>query len=212
MKKNNLLSNMGQKIKNRRIELKITQEELSKLTGYSDRSSITKIEKGKVDLTLSKLKEFAKVLKVSPEYLMGYKENEKNSNSYLMGWENDANLSITESSESYHIFPQKKLTSVELTDIPIFGKASAGADSIAVAMGVVSKAKGELGAYLVIAEYSEEPNSDYKLKTIKCTKVDGEKIKADTWYMLKNGRFVEAINNDSNKPKKQVTIIETSTK
>lgn len=126
MKKNNLLSNMGEKIKNRRIELKITQEELSKLTGYSDRSSITKIEKGKVDLTLSKLKEFAKVLKVSPEYLMGYKENEKNSNSYLMGWGNDANLSITESSESYHIFPQKKLTSVELTDIPTFGKASAG--------------------------------------------------------------------------------------
>ncbi|WP_051354397.1 helix-turn-helix domain-containing protein [Leptotrichia trevisanii] len=76
MKKNNLLSNLGEKIKNRRIELKITQEELSKLTGYSDRSSITKIEKGKVDLTLSKLKEFAKVLKVSPEYLMGYKESE----------------------------------------------------------------------------------------------------------------------------------------
>ena len=75
---------MGEKIKNRRIELKITQEELSKLTGYSDRSSITKIEKGKVDLTLSKLKEFAKVLKVSPEYLMGYKENEKNSNPYFV--------------------------------------------------------------------------------------------------------------------------------
>ena len=93
-----------------------------------------------------------------------------------------------------------------------FGKASAGADSVAVAMGIVSKAKGELGAYLVIAEYSEEPNSDYKLKTIKCTKVDGKKIKADTWYMLKNGRFVEAVNNDSNKPKKQVIIIETSTK
>ena len=36
MKKNNLLSNMGEKIKNRRIELKITQEELSKLTGYSE--------------------------------------------------------------------------------------------------------------------------------------------------------------------------------
>ena len=75
MKKNNLLSNM---------RVKITQEELSKLTGYSDRSSITKIEKGKVDLTLSKLKEFAKVLKVSPEYLMGYKENEKNSNPYFV--------------------------------------------------------------------------------------------------------------------------------
>lgn len=46
--------------------------------------------------------------------------------SYLMGWENNTNLSITESSENYHIFPQKKLTSVELTDIPTFGKASAG--------------------------------------------------------------------------------------
>ena len=112
MKKNNLLSHMGEKIKNRRSELKITQEELSKLTGYSDRSSITKIEKGQVDLTLSKLKEFAKILKVSPED--------------LMGWESNIDVSIAESSKSYSSFSQKKLTSVELTDIPIFGKASAG--------------------------------------------------------------------------------------
>ena len=112
MKKNNLLSNMGEKIKNRRSELKITQEELSKLTGYSDRSSITKIEKGQVDLTLSKLKEFAKILKVSPEY--------------LMGWKSNIDFSIAESSKSYNSFSQKNLTSVELTDIPIFGKASAG--------------------------------------------------------------------------------------
>lgn len=66
------LSEIGEKIRKRRIELKMTQEEFAKLTGYSNRSSITKIEKGKVDLTLSKLKEFIKILRVSPEYLMGY--------------------------------------------------------------------------------------------------------------------------------------------
>lgn len=112
MNKNNLLLEMGVKIKNRRIELKITQEELAILAGYSDRSSITKIEKGKVDLTLSKLKEFAKILKVSPEY--------------LMGWENNVDFFVVEPSASYHIFPKEELISVELIDIPMFGKASAG--------------------------------------------------------------------------------------
>ena len=40
---------------------------------------------------------------------------------------------------------------------------------------------------LVIAEENEQDNN---IKTIRTVTVDGEKIKADTWYWLKNGRLV----------------------
>lgn len=58
-------------IKDLRIEKGLSQSELAKLTGYSDRSSIAKIESGLVDLSLTKIKLFAKVLNVSPGELMG---------------------------------------------------------------------------------------------------------------------------------------------
>lgn len=63
-------------IKSRRMELKMSQDTLAELTGYRDRSSIAKIEKGDVDLSESKIREFAKALKISPQELMGWDEPE----------------------------------------------------------------------------------------------------------------------------------------
>lgn len=48
-----------------------SQQRLADLTGYGDRSSIAKIESGKVDLPQSKIAEFAKIFNVTPAYLMG---------------------------------------------------------------------------------------------------------------------------------------------
>lgn len=48
-----------------------SQEELSTRMGYTDRSSIAKIESGKVDLAQSKILEFARVFGVDPSDLMG---------------------------------------------------------------------------------------------------------------------------------------------
>ena len=64
-----------------------------------------------------------------------------------------------------------------------------GKDSIAVANGVESKAQGAIGCYIVLSEYK-----DGKLVDVKCAKVDGETIKADTFYMLVNGTFTEVKN------------------
>lgn len=58
-------------IKNRRLELKMTQTELAEKTGYTDKSSIAKIEKGGVDIPISKINEFAKALNTTPGELMG---------------------------------------------------------------------------------------------------------------------------------------------
>ena len=66
-----------------------------------------------------------------------------------------------------------------------------GKDSIALAFGVESKAKGALGCYIVLAEWTENDDGERELKTVKCHKVDGKTIKPDTWYTLKNGKFME---------------------
>ena len=68
------------------------------------------------------------------------------------------------------------------------GKASVGENGLAVARGNNVRVKGGLGAVLVIAEENE---SDYDIKDWAAVLVDGETINADTFYMLKNGEFME---------------------
>lgn len=65
------------RIKDLRKKRKISQEELAKMTGYTDRSSIAKIEKGKVDLSETKIQLFATALNTTPAYLMGWEEEMK---------------------------------------------------------------------------------------------------------------------------------------
>nr|DAU32963.1 MAG TPA: Repressor protein CI [Caudoviricetes sp.] len=62
-------------IRDRRIKLGMSQEELAKKLGYKSRSTIAKIETGKVDLPESKIKSFADALNTTPAYLMGWKNN-----------------------------------------------------------------------------------------------------------------------------------------
>ena len=66
-----------------------------------------------------------------------------------------------------------------------------GKESIASALGIEGKAKGALGCWIVCAEW-ENKNTGWHIKCVKAAAVDGDKIKADTWYMLKDGEFVEA--------------------
>ncbi len=60
-------------IRRRREELGISQEELANMLGYKSRSSINKIEKGINDIPQSKIVEFARALRITPEELMGWK-------------------------------------------------------------------------------------------------------------------------------------------
>lgn len=66
------LKEFGKKIRLRRIELGMTQDELAKITGYTSRSSINKIEMGLVNLPQSKIESIAKALMVTPTYLLGW--------------------------------------------------------------------------------------------------------------------------------------------
>ncbi len=58
--------------------------------------------------------------------------------------------------------------------------------SIAVAVGYMNKAKGNIGSWIVLAERKD----DDTIVSVKTVIVDGKKIKADTWYILSKGKFV----------------------
>lgn len=66
-----------------------------------------------------------------------------------------------------------------------------GKNSVAIAWGRESKAKAAKGSYIVLAEYGEWNGEEYPLLHAKMRKVDGKTIKADTFYRLKDGKFVE---------------------
>lgn len=66
-----------------------------------------------------------------------------------------------------------------------------GKESVAMAIGHNSKAKGSLGCYLVLSEW-KCIDGEYHIVDVQSVKVDGETVKADTFYKLVNGKFVEA--------------------
>ena len=69
---------------------------------------------------------------------------------------------------------------------------STGEDSVVMCAGNKSIAKATVGSWITLAEWkwSDEKNHNVPV-CVKTEYVDGENIKADTWYQLKNGKFVE---------------------
>ena len=63
---------IGDRIKKRREELGMSQEELAKKVGYKSRSSVNKIEIDGRGLPQNKIVIFAKALETTPAYLMGW--------------------------------------------------------------------------------------------------------------------------------------------
>lgn len=53
-----------------RIQRNLSQDELAKLTGYTSRSTVNKIESGLIDISIGKLSLFAKALNTTPGYLL----------------------------------------------------------------------------------------------------------------------------------------------
>ena len=65
-----------------------------------------------------------------------------------------------------------------------------GKESVAMAIGYGSKAKGSIGCFIVLAEWKKFEDETYHIVDVKSAKVDGTKIKPDTFYKLVNGEFV----------------------
>lgn len=71
------MAEIGHRIKARREQLQMTQEELAKKIGYKSKTTITKIENGTNDIVQSKVCDFAKALNTTPTYLMGWEDLEQ---------------------------------------------------------------------------------------------------------------------------------------
>lgn len=71
---------IGDRIKHRRIELGMSQDELARRLGYRSRSSINKIEKDASGLPQTKIAAIASVLQTTPSYIMGWEEVQKKNN------------------------------------------------------------------------------------------------------------------------------------
>lgn len=70
---------IGQRIKSRREQLGLSQDELAKKIGYKHKSSINKIETGILSLRQSKIAAIAEALETTPSYIMGWSDGSDES-------------------------------------------------------------------------------------------------------------------------------------
>lgn len=73
---------VGNRIKQRRLELGLTQAELAEKMGYSGKTSVCMAETGGDNITTTKVRKFADALGVSFRYLMGYEDDQGVSTPY----------------------------------------------------------------------------------------------------------------------------------
>lgn len=102
-------------IKKRRLELDMTQSDLAKELGYSDKSMIAKIEKGAVDLSQSKITAFAKALKTTEVA--------------LMGWDDSSDSPAATTGHGMSSLPKQileKLKPVKMKSFPMLGYVACG--------------------------------------------------------------------------------------
>jgi transcriptional regulator with XRE-family HTH domain len=71
---------IGEKIKQRRMELGWSQRDLAAKMGYNHHSTVARIESGKVDIPQSRIVKFSEVLGVTITYLMDWEEVQKKNN------------------------------------------------------------------------------------------------------------------------------------
>lgn len=80
---------LGDRIRKRRLELKLTQYELAKRLGYTSRAAVCALEKDKDDITINRLFKIAEALETSPEYLLGLNSKSVSTERNLINLLND---------------------------------------------------------------------------------------------------------------------------
>ena len=72
---------------------------------------------------------------------------------------------------------------------------STGEDSVIMCAGLRSVAKAKIGSWITLSEWKQDDRKGRLVPVcVKTERVDGIKIKPDTWYKLQDGEFVEATN------------------
>ena len=104
---------------------------------------------------------------------------------------NTKNCSTATNTGGYSVAANTGGYSVAMNTGGYSAATNTGKSGFAISTGIESKAKGALGCYIAVAEWTyDEYTNEYKLAGFKAHKVDGKTIKPDTFYSLKNGKFV----------------------
>ena len=108
---------VGERIKFRREEIKLTQEELALKCGYKGKSSISKIESSGNDVTMKTVIKIAPALETTPQYLMGWDDKNRNIAEYSFPNAISPEISPSGGYAVRKITPRK---------IPVLGRVAAG--------------------------------------------------------------------------------------
>lgn len=155
---------VGERIKKRRKELGLTQEELAKRLGNSSRASICTVEKDREGLTTARIEKFAQALETTPAYLLGwtsdhtqefYRLMEKNGvidretidSSVFLGYypgNESENENINTENESDFLFSLSPKERKEIVDL--YRKYKNATTDIRSAIDLLLKAKNNTGS------------------------------------------------------------------
>ena len=126
------------------------------------------------------------IVKASVDFIMrNIKEGKKESNS------GDSSAAVNSGYRSAAVNSGDSSAAVNSGD----GSAAIveGQESVAISLGIKGKAKGSVGCWLVLALWKQNDEFDWHRVAVNSFCVDGEKVKADTFYTLNDqGELVEA--------------------
>jgi len=100
------MNTIGNRIKRRREQLNLTQDDLAKKLGYKSKTTIAKIETGVNDVSQSKLVSLAEALDTTPSYLMGW--TDKNKEEFIIEQYNSLSPNNQKALEAYLAFLVEK--------------------------------------------------------------------------------------------------------
>lgn len=124
----------------------------------------------------------AGLVKASIEYIKAKCEKENNS---------DEDKKVIETTGSRSANSATGYGSANLSTGSECSNDSQGERNISIGWGRDNKCKGIVGSFLVLSEWDEWDGKKYPFISAKMVEVDGENIKADTWYKLVDGEIVE---------------------
>ena len=161
-------------------------EALAKPQKREDKSATTKIRIGaRID--------FAGLARAAVDFVLERvkKEKTKSNTGDYSAATNTGHRSAATNTGDYSVATNTGFQSVA-TNTGDYSVASVGGkESFAIVTGINGEAKGALGCYIACAEWSQDADYNWHVKNFKTAKVDGKKIKPDTWYTVRGGKFVE---------------------
>nr|DAO07764.1 MAG TPA: hypothetical protein [Caudoviricetes sp.] len=135
----------------------------------------------------------AGIIKAGVEYIknqVDWNNDKKTNTGYCSAATNTGNRSVATNTGNRSVATNTGDCSAATNTGDCSAATVEGKESVAIAIGYDSKVKGSIGCFIVLAEWKKFEDGTYHIVDVKSAKVDGTKIKPDTFYKLVNGEFI----------------------